>query len=138
MKIFTVHKSAESDYKNLLDVFAEMEIQSFTELSLCQKKEIIAAWLEEDEHEDDALNLLLDFKRTGSLSELMYDGINAQDAGEILVQMMLDGDHTKSIDIDIDEAFTERLMSLDNYESDDDAHRLVDNIDRVKCARMGF
>jgi hypothetical protein len=138
MKFFQIKKGNESDYKNLLSIFAELNVQSFSELSECQQKELVGAWMSEDDNEDEVLNCLLDIKNSGVLAEAMYESIKPRDLGDVIIQKFMSGDVIRSINLDLDEAFGEHLMSLDKYSSDEDAHRLIDNIDRVKYARMGF
>lgn len=144
MKFFTIKKRPETDYKNLLEIYAKMGTQSFSGLSNGDKKEIVAAFLEEDDHEDDVINMLIDLKNTGALSEFMYEGIKSKDLGEIISNILMTGDHIKQINSDIDEAFGDYMMSLDGYESTDDELRHADNrersvgLDKVKHQRMGI
>jgi len=131
MRFFKQNKSSESDYKNLLDVFAEMEINSFDQLSNSEKKEIIASWIACDENEDEVINMLINFKRSKALEEAMYESKTAKTLGESLIHLMLTDEHIKSINIDMDEAFTDYVMSLDGYTSDEDELRKADNLDRL-------
>lgn len=125
MKFFTMQKNAHSDYKNLLDIFAEMQFQSFSELSESQKKEIVGAWLEEDENEDEVVNILLDIKKSGVLSELMYGSVSSRGLGDYVSEKLIKGDVAKSISLDMDEAFGDYLMSLDNYQSNEEELRIA-------------
>ena len=138
MRIFKQSKSNFSDYKNLLEIYAEQEYQTFADLPTTDQKEIIAAWLVDENHEDESLEIMQYICKQGILSELMYDGITSEEAGEYIKSYLMTCDHIKSINSDMDEAFGDYLMTCDGYESDNDAHRLIDNIDRVACARMGF
>ncbi len=131
MSFFKKIKSAESDYKNVLDVFADMEIQSFHQLSEGEKQEIIAAWIACDENEDEVINMLINFKRKKFLEETMYGSLSPKNLGELLMKHMLTDEHINSINIDMDEAFTDYMMSLDGYQSDDDELRKADNLDRL-------
>lgn len=143
MKFFKQSKSAESDYKNVLDVFAEMEIQSFHQLSDSEKQEIIAAWIACDDNEDEVINMLINFKRKKFLEESMYGSMSPKKLGESLMHMMMTDEHINSINIDMDEAFSDYVMSLDNYQSTNAELREDDNrarsigLDKVTHQRMG-
>ena len=131
MKFFTMQKNAHSDYRNLLDIFAEMQFQSFSELSESQKKEIVGAWLEEDENEDEVVNILLDIKKSGVLSELMYESVSSRGLGDYIAEKLVKGDVARSINLDMDEAFGEYLMSLDDYQSNENELRVADDKQRA-------
>jgi len=131
MKFFQIKKGNESDYKNLLSIFAELNVQSFSELSECQQKELLGAWMSEDDNEDEVLNCLLDIKNSGVLAEAMYESIKPRDLGDVIIHKFMSGDVIRSINLDLDEAFGEHLMSLDGYKSDDDELRKADNLDRL-------
>lgn len=144
MKFFKNSKSSASDYQTTLAVFAEMEFQTFGELSECAQKELVGAWMADEENQDEVIDMLITFKQFGILEEAMYESINPKQLGEAFINFALTGDHIKSINIDMDEAFGDYLMSLDGYESDEDQLRKEDNLDRmigldkVKHQRMGI
>jgi len=61
----------------------------------------------------------------------MYGSLSPKNLGELLMKHMLTDEHINSINIDMDEAFTDYMMSLDGYQSDDDELRKADNLDRL-------
>jgi len=144
MKFFKIQNNSVSDYKNLLSIFAEINVQSFNELSECQKKELVGAWMSEDKNEDEVLNCLLDIKNSGVLAEAMYESVKPRDLGEIIIEKFMSGDVIRSINLDMDEAFGDHIMSLDDYSSDEEELREADNaaravgLDKVTHQRMGL
>lgn len=144
MKFFQIKKGNESDYKNLLSIFAELNVQSFSELSECQQKELVGAWMSEDDNEDEVLNCLLEIKNSGVLAEAMYESIKPRDLGDVIIQKFMSGDVIRSINLDLDEAFGEHLMSLDNYQSNEKELIEIDNkhrqygLDKLAHQRMGI
>lgn len=131
-------KHVSNDYKETLEIYAAMDYTCFEDLPKTDKEELLAAWLADADNEDERLNLFVDFANSPVLSEMMYGSLSEEKVGKLLKDLIMSGDHIKSINADMDEAFGDYLMTLDGYVSDDDALRVVDNIDRVKCARMGF
>lgn len=142
MKYFQFKNTTFSDYKNLLEIFAENEIHSFNQLNVSQQKEIVAAFLVEDEKSDEAIDFLIDLK--GIFSELMYESLSPKQFSDSIVSKLLSGDVVKSINEDMNEVFSHYLMSVDNYESDDDDLRREDNLNRnyglnkITHQRMGI
>jgi hypothetical protein len=123
--MFFTHKKSKAnstDYKNLLEIFAEMNVQRFDDLSESNKKELLGAWLNDPKHEDDVLNLMVDVSNSEILSELMYGSISNDKAGKLITKLILNGDHIKCINADIDEAFTEYLLTIEE-EHEDETHR---------------
>lgn len=145
MNYFQYKNTACSDYQNLLEIFAENEIQSFQELNISEQRELVAAWLADDKNSDEAIDFLVDLKKSGIFSELMYESLTSKKFGDSVISKLLSGDVVKSINQDMDEAFGDYLMSLDNYESDDDDDlRREDNLNRnyglnkITHQRMGI
>jgi len=144
MNYFQYKNTTCSDYQNLLEIFAENEIQSFQELNISEQRELVAAWLADDKNSDEAIDFLVDLKKSGIFSELMYESLTPKKFGDSIISKLLSGDVVKSINEDMDEAFGDYLMSLDNYESDDDDLRREDNLNRnyglnkITHQRMGI
>jgi len=136
--------SKYSDYKNLLDVFAGLQIQSFSELQVSDQMELLAAFMSDENHEGEVFDMFLDFLRSGSLSELMYRSKTPTKVGNELNNIIMSGPHIRTINEDMDKAFCDYMMSLDNYKSDENDLRREDNANRrvglskVYHQRMGI
>jgi hypothetical protein len=100
--------------------------------------------MSEDDNEDEVLNCLLDIKNSGVLAEAMYESIKPRDLGDVIIQKFMSGDVIRSINLDLDEAFGEHLMSLDNYQSNEKELIEIDNkhrqygLDKLAHQRMGI
>lgn len=120
MKLFT-YTSKGSGYQSLLSVFAEMQFQSFSELSMCNKKEIVSEWWEAPDNMDARIDFLIDFSSSGAITEMLYGSIDAKQVGDKLFENILTHSNiVNSINIDLDEAFCDYMMSLDGDGRDDD------------------
>ena len=55
----------------------------------------------------------------------MYGSVSSRGLGDYVSEKLIKGDVAKSISLDMDEAFGDYLMSLDNYQSNEEELRIA-------------